>query len=99
MPYQTLIDALVRVHSGGRFLPPPVLQALESRMPDSELSPREQEVLQLLVNGKSNKEIASQLGITNATVKCHVSTILMRLNVSDRTQAVVAALQRGLVHL
>jgi len=99
MPYQTLIDALLRVHSGGRFLPPPVVRALESRMPDSELSPREQEVLQLLVNGKSNKEIASELGITNATVKCHVSTILMRLNVSDRTQAVVAALQRGLVHL
>ena len=99
MPHQTLIDALVRVHSGGRFLPPPVVRALESRMPDSELSPREQEVLQLLVNGKSNKEIASELGITNATVKCHVSTILMRLNVSDRTQAVVAALQRGLVHL
>jgi DNA-binding NarL/FixJ family response regulator len=68
-------------------------------MPDCDLSPREQEVLHLLVNGKSNKEIASQLGITNATVKCHVSTILMRLNVSDRTQAVVAALQRGLVHL
>jgi two-component system, NarL family, response regulator len=99
MPYQTLIDALLRVHSGGRFLPPPVVRALESRMPDSELSPREQEVLQLLVNGKSNKEIAGELGITNATVKCHVSTILMRLNVSDRTQAVVAALQRGLVHL
>jgi DNA-binding NarL/FixJ family response regulator len=99
MPYQTLIDALVRVHSGGRFLPPPVVRALESRMPDCDLSPREQEVLQLLVNGKSNKEIASELGITNATVKCHVSTILMRLNVSDRTQAVVAALQRGLVHL
>ena len=99
MPYQTLIDALLRVHSGGRFLPPPVARALESRMPDSDLSPREQEVLQLLVNGKSNKEIASELGITSATVKCHVSTILMRLNVSDRTQAVVAALQRGLVHL
>jgi len=99
MPYQTLIDALLRVHSGGRFLPPPVVRALESRMPDSDLSPREQEVLQLLVNGRSNKEIASELGITNATVKCHVSTILMRLNVSDRTQAVVAALQRGLVHL
>jgi len=99
MPYQTLIDALLRVHSGGRFLPPPVARALESRMPDSDLSPREQEVLQLLVNGKSNKEIARELGITSATVKCHVSTILMRLNVSDRTQAVVAALQRGLVHL
>jgi DNA-binding NarL/FixJ family response regulator len=99
MPYQTLIEALQRVHRGGRFLPPPVARALASRLPDSELSSREQEVLHLLVEGKTNKEIASLLGITEATVKCHVSTILMRLNVSDRTQAVVTALQRGLVHL
>ena len=59
--------------------------------------------LELLVSGEAIgtpvKEIAGELGITNATVKCHVSTILMRLNVSDRTQAVVAALQRGLFHL
>jgi DNA-binding NarL/FixJ family response regulator len=68
-------------------------------MPDSELSSREQEVLKLLVGGKSNKEIGSLLGITEATVKCHVSSVLVRLNVSDRTQAVVTALQRGLVHL
>jgi DNA-binding NarL/FixJ family response regulator len=99
MPYQTLIDALLRVHTGGRFLPPPVAKALASRMPDSDLSSREQEVLRHLVGGMSNKEIAGLLGITEATVKCHVSTILMRLNVSDRTQAVVTALQRGLVHL
>jgi two-component system, NarL family, response regulator len=99
MPYQTLIEALLRVHAGGRFLPPPVARALASRMPDSDLSSREQEVLRHLVAGMSNKEIAGLLGITEATVKCHVSTILMRLNVSDRTQAVVSALQRGLVHL
>ena len=70
-----------------------------ARMPDSDLSSREQEVLRHLVGSRSNKEIANLLGITEATVKCHVSTILMRLNVSDRTQAVVTALQRGLVHL
>jgi DNA-binding NarL/FixJ family response regulator len=99
MPYQTLIEALQRVYHGGRFLPPPVARALASRLPDSELSSREQEVLHLLVEGQTNKEIANQLGISEATVKCHVSTILMRLNVSDRTQAVVTALQRGLVHL
>ena len=64
MPYQTLIDALQRVHSGGRFLPPPVARALASRMPDSDLSSRELEVLTLLVNGRSNKEIANDLGIT-----------------------------------
>jgi len=68
-------------------------------MPDSDLSSREREVLRHLVDGMSNKEIANLLGITEATAKCHVSTILMRLTVSDRTQAVVTALQRGLVHL
>jgi len=99
MPYQTLVDAIQRVHSGGRFLPPPVARALASRVPHSDLSARELEVLHLLVSGNSNKEIANVLGITEATVKSHVSAILMRLDVEDRTQAVVAALQRGLVHL
>ena len=99
MPYNTLVNALRRVHAGGRFLPTPVTRALSSRVPDSELSAREREVLQLIMTGKSNREIASELGITEATVKCHVSVILMRLNVNDRTQAVVTALQRGLIHL
>jgi len=99
MPYQTLVDAVLRVHSGGRFLPPPVARALASRVPDSELSAREREVLHLMVGGNSNKQIASVLGITEATVKSHVSTILQRLGVDDRTQAVVTALQRGLAHL
>jgi DNA-binding NarL/FixJ family response regulator len=99
MPHDALVSALRRVHTGGRFLPPPVSRALFSRIPNSELSAREREVLSLIVKGKSNKEIATDLGITESTVKCHVSVILMRLNVSDRTQAVVSALQRGLIHL
>lgn len=99
MPHEALVGALRRVHAGGRFLPPPVARALSSRIPNSELSAREREVLKLIAGGKSNKEIATELGITESTVKCHVSVILMRLNVNDRTQAVVMALQRGLVHL
>jgi two-component system, NarL family, response regulator len=98
MPHEALIDALRRVHAGGRFLPPTVSRALAARTPDSDLSSREREVLSLLARGETNKEIAGHLGITEATVKCHVSVILMRLQVSDRTQAVVTALQRGLVH-
>jgi len=99
MPHEALVSALRRVHAGGRFLPPPVSRALSSRIPNCDLSAREREVLHLIVKGKSNKEIAADLGITESTVKCHVSVILMRLNVDDRTQAVVTALQRGLVHL
>jgi len=99
MPHEALTDALRRVHAGGRFLPPPVSRALAARTPDSDLSSREREVLSLLARGRTNKEIAAELGISVATVKCHVSVILMRLQAADRTQAVVTALQRGLVHL
>jgi DNA-binding NarL/FixJ family response regulator len=99
MPHDALVNAVRRVHAGGRFLPSPVSRALSSRIPNSDLSAREREVLDLIVQGKSNKEIATDLGISESTVKCHVSVILMRLNVTDRTQAVVTALQRGLVHL
>jgi DNA-binding NarL/FixJ family response regulator len=59
----------------------------------SQLTVREKEVLQLIVNGLSNKEIAFRLNITLRTVKAHVSSILMKLNVSDRTQAAVLAIQ------
>lgn len=99
MPHDALVSALRRVNQGGRFLPTPVSQVLSNRTPSSDLSQREREVLNLIVKGRSNKEIASDLGITEATVKSHVGVILSRLNVSDRTQAAVVALQRGLIHL
>lgn len=99
MPRQVLLDALRRVHAGERFLPPPVTQTLAARNPDGELSARERQVLSLLAQGKCNKEIAAELGIAEVTVKCHLSVIFLRLNVTDRTQAVIAAVQRGLVHL
>ncbi|MGD0735375.1 MAG: response regulator transcription factor [Terracidiphilus sp.] len=99
MPQEMLVNAVKRVHAGGRYVPPPVSEALTSRTRDSNLSKREREVLALLAKGKSNREIAGMLGITEATAKCHVSVILMRLNASDRTQAVVAGLQRGLLHI
>ena len=99
MSADALLDALRKVHAGVRFLPPPVIRNLASRTPNSDLSPREREVLSLVTRGKSNKEIAASLDITEATVKCHVSVILRRLDASDRTQAVVVALQRGIVHI
>ena len=99
MPHDALVKALYRVNAGHRFLPRVVSEALSSRGPGSHLSLREQEVLQLMFAGKSNRKIAEELAIKEATVKSHVSVILMRLNVSDRTQAVVEGLKRGLVHL
>jgi len=99
MPRQVLLDALRRVHQGERFLPPPVTQVLASRKPETELTGRERQVLSLLAAGKCNKEIAAALNIAEITVKCHLSVIFLRLNVTDRTQALIAAVQRGLVHL
>jgi len=99
MPHSSLLDAIRRVHAGRRFVPSPVAAALSSRQPDSDLSARECEVLALLVRGHSNREIAEQLLIKEATVKSHVSVILQRLDVADRTQAVIVALKRGLAHL
>ncbi|MGO9641278.1 MAG: response regulator [Candidatus Acidiferrales bacterium] len=99
MSHETLVDALRKVRAGMRFLPPPVIRSLADRTPNSDLSPREREVLSLMVHGKANKEIASALGITEATVKCHVSVILLQLGVTDRTQAVIEAFHRGLEHL
>jgi DNA-binding NarL/FixJ family response regulator len=99
MSNETLVDALRKVHGGNRFLPPPVAESLAARSANSDLSPREREVLSLMVHGNSNRDIARSLGITEATVKCHVSVVLERLGVKDRTQAVVVALQRGLEHL
>jgi DNA-binding NarL/FixJ family response regulator len=96
---EMLVEALRQVQSGSRFLPPPVARRLELRTPNSDLSPREREVLSLIVHGMSNRQIAGTLKITEATVKCHVSVILDRLGVTDRTQAVIVALQRGLEHL
>jgi DNA-binding NarL/FixJ family response regulator len=99
MSHDVLLKALQQVHRGSRFLPHAVVETLQSRAPGSHLSHREREVLQLMFEGMGNREIAEELSIKEATVKSHVSIILMRLNVSDRTQAVVEGLKRGLVHI
>ncbi|MCU0251793.1 MAG: response regulator transcription factor [Vicinamibacterales bacterium] len=72
---------------------------LAERMAGMTLSERERQVLEFVATGKSNKEIAAALEITEATVKGHMTNILGKLGVTDRTQAVITALRRGLVHL
>lgn len=99
LPHNLLAEAIKRVHAGGRYLPQVVRQALANRTPSSDLSPRDREILQRIAQGKSNREIATELDLAEITVKMRVSAILLRLDVNDRTQAVVAALQRGLLHL
>ncbi len=93
-----LIDAIRAVSSGRRHISKDIAIRLAERMDSSTLTPREMEVLQFIVRGKSNKEIAGLLKVTEETVKYHVKGILSKLGVTDRTQAATAALLRGIVH-
>jgi two-component system, NarL family, response regulator len=99
MSQTELLKAIRVVSAGLKYIPARVSKALQDRSPHSELSARELQVLELIVKGLSNKAIAEKLSITEGTVKWHVNIILSLLNVNDRTQAAVAALQRGIVHI
>ena len=96
---EELVLAIRRVAAGERHVAPDVAARLAARQPRSQLSPRELDVLRLIVGGKRNKEIAGALDISEGTVKIHVSNILTKLGVFDRTEAVSAAVQRGIVQL
>ena len=94
-----LLETIRAVHAGTYRLPPGIAGRLAQRRAAPELSPRELEVLLLIVKGQSNKEIGATLGLAENTVKNHVKMILEKLRVADRTQAATTALQRGLARL
>jgi DNA-binding NarL/FixJ family response regulator len=94
-----LTDAIRTVHGGKSRIPAVVAERLAERMGGPSLTGRELDVLKRIVGGRSNKEIASDLFISEATVKTHINSILSKLGVNDRTQAATTALQRGIVHL
>jgi len=94
-----LTAAIRSVYAGKSKIPAFVAEKLAERMGGPALTSRELEVLKRIVAGRSNKEIASDLHISEATVKTHINSLLSKLNVSDRTQAATTALQRGIVHL
>ena len=96
---EELIDTIRSVHAGKRCISPAIGARLAERMTHAELTARELDVLKLIANGKSNKEIGSALQIAEVTVKLHVGHILAKLKVNDRTQAATTALQRGILHL
>lgn len=96
---EELVQAIRKAAAGQRHIPPQVAERLANRVGRTQLSARELEVLRLLVSGKRNRAIADELDITEGTVKLHVSSILGKLGVSDRTEAVTVALQRGIVQL
>jgi DNA-binding NarL/FixJ family response regulator len=96
---EELLEGIRAVYNGQRFLPSRVAERLAKRIPLSDLTERELEILTLIVKGKSNKEIAADLEIAEGTVKNHVLKILDKLQVTDRTQAATAAISRGILHL
>jgi DNA-binding NarL/FixJ family response regulator len=96
---EELMETIRKVYSGERAITSVVGTRLAERMTRAELTVRELEVLKQIAKGRSNKEIGSALDIAEVTVKLHVGHLLVKLNASDRTQAVTTALQRGILHL
>jgi len=99
MVREELLRAIRQAVQGQRYLDPAVASALAARVGHRTLSGRELEVLRLVAKGLGNKEIAAALNIAEVTVKLHVSHVLEKLSVRDRTEAATAALQRGIISL
>jgi len=94
---QELVAAIRTVHGGGSLLHPAVAARLMEEIAADPLTPREREVLVLIGRGMANKVIARELGIAEKTVKAHVSSVLAKLGLADRTQAALFAVREGLV--
>jgi DNA-binding NarL/FixJ family response regulator len=92
-----LLETIRIVHSGKRRIPPEIAAELADHVTDDSLSEREVEVLRRVATGNSNKVIASQLNVSEATVKGHMKSILEKLGANDRTHAVTIALKRGFI--
>jgi DNA-binding NarL/FixJ family response regulator len=94
-----LLDTIRLVHAGAKRVDPGVAEQIALRVEGDALSEREVGVLSLIAAGKSNKELAAKLSISEETAKTHVRSILAKLGVQDRTHAVTLALQRGIIRL
>lgn len=94
-----LVQCIRDVYDGKFWMAPLAAARLAERMGHPQPSPRELDVLQLVAHGKANKEIAKELNITDGTVRVHLTNIFQKLGVTSRTEAVAAAIKRGLVRL
>jgi DNA-binding NarL/FixJ family response regulator len=92
-----LVDAIETVHAGRKYIPAEVAMEIGAYFGCDTLSGREVEVLRLVAQGNSNKEVGRQLAIKEETVKAHVSTVLAKLGAKDRTHAVTIAARRGIL--
>ena len=97
--HRELLDTIRAVNAGQKRIPPEIAAELAQHVVDDDLSPREIDVLRLIAAGNSNKLIADQLSIGEATVKSHVTNILSKLGANDRAHAVTIGLKRGIIEL
>lgn len=97
--HRELLETIRAVHAGQKRIPPEIAAELAEHAADDFLSPREIEVLRLIAAGNSNKLIANQLSISEATAKSHVANILSKLGANDRAHAVTIGLKRGIIEL
>ncbi len=94
-----LIKAIRAVNAGGKYIPADIAGILSENFGQEELTPAERKILQMIVGGNSNKEIAYELNVSENTVKTHVKNVFEKLGVSDRTSAATLAIKRGLVRI
>lgn len=99
MSHLKLLEAIRSVGAGQPYIPRNIRNAIPEKLNRSALSPRELDILRLIAKGMNNQTISETLNITRGTVKWHVNVILRRLDVNDRTQAIIVAAQRGIIDL
>jgi DNA-binding NarL/FixJ family response regulator len=97
-PMKTVLEAIREVHAGKNYFPAKIADKIKNRTSQSDLTPREVDILRLIVQGRSNKEISTALNVSDGSVRLYVSRVLEKLDVADRTQAAVKAIKSGLVH-
>jgi DNA-binding NarL/FixJ family response regulator len=98
-PTDDIVAGIRTVFAGGRCIPPAIADQVAQRIGRTGLSPRETEVLKLIAEGLSNKEVARELGVTEATAEKHMTSLLTKLGAKDRTHAVRLGLERGIIDL
>lgn len=99
MSQNELVEAIKTVHAGNKWIPQKLASRAFDRASSANLTDRELDVLRLVVIGRSNKEIAQELGLQENTVKAYLTNLFAKLGVTSRTQAIAVALQKGLAHL
>jgi len=94
---QNMIEAILAVAAGRHHFPPHIASRLAQRMSRTNLTAREQEILEMMSKGLTNKQIGAALDISAYTARNHVNNIIEKLEVADRTEAVATAIQQGLL--